>query len=153
MQDSQTSDVAHDANVANRLDRLPISRFHKTTILAVSFAYFFEFADINSFATTAPRLIKLWGVTVSQVAYVTSLSFVGMFLGSIAASWMADRWGRKSALVRTTLFFGAFSLVAAFSWDIVSLGVFRILTSAGLSAMTVVAVIYVSEVYPAAKRG
>ena len=40
-----------------------------------------------------------------------------------------------------------------FSWDIVSLGVFRILTSAGLSAMTVVAVIYVSELYPAASRG
>ena len=42
------------SNAANRLDRLPISRFHKITLVAVSFAYFFEFADINSFATTAP---------------------------------------------------------------------------------------------------
>jgi putative MFS transporter len=40
-----------------------------------------------------------------------------------------------------------------FSWDIVSLGVFRILTSAGLAAMTVVAVIYVNEIFPAAVRG
>jgi putative MFS transporter len=141
------------SNAANRLDRLPIARFHKVTLLVVSFAYFFEFADINSFATTAPRLIKLWGITVSQVAYVTSLSFVGMFIGSVTASWIADRWGRKKALTLTTLFFGVFSLAAAFSWDLVSLGVFRILTSAGLSAMTVVAVIYVSELYPAAVRG
>ncbi|MFD7714191.1 MFS transporter [Streptomyces sp. NPDC059785] len=141
------------SNAANRLDRLPISRFHKVTLLAVSFAYFFEFADINSFATTAPRLIKLWGVTVDQVAYVTSLSFVGMFIGSVVAGAIADRWGRKRALTWTTLFFGVFSLVSVFSWDIVSLGVFRVLTSAGLSAMTVVAVIYVSELYPAAVRG
>ncbi|MFJ9055015.1 MFS transporter [Streptomyces sp. NPDC102409] len=141
------------ANAANRLDRLPISRFHKVTLLAVAFAYFFEFADINSFATTAPKLIDLWGVTVDQVAYVTSLSFVGMFLGSVVAGTIADRWGRKKSLLRTTLFFGVFSFVSVFSWDVVSLGVFRVLTSAGLSAMTVVAVIYVNEMYPAAVRG
>jgi putative MFS transporter len=142
-----------NSNAANRLDRLPISRFHKVTLVAVSFAYFFEFADINSFAVTAPRLISLWGVSINQIAYVTSLSFVGMFIGSVIAGWIADRWGRKKALTLTTLFFGFFSFVSAFSWDIVSLGACRFLTSAGLSAMTVVAVIYVSEVYPAARRG
>ncbi len=141
------------ANSLNRLNRLPISRFHKITLLAVSFAYFFEFADINSFATTAPKLIKLWGVTVDQVAYVTSLSFVGMFFGAVIAGGLADRWGRKRALLWTTLWFGVFSFAAVFSWDVVSLGVFRVLTSAGLSAMTVVAVIYVNELYPAASRG
>ncbi|MCI3241737.1 MFS transporter [Streptomyces spinosisporus] len=141
------------SNALNRLNRLPIGRFHKVTLLAVSFAYFFEFADINTFATTAPKLIKLWGVTIDQVAYVTSMSFVGMFLGSIVASTMADRWGRKRALLVTTLWFGVFSFASVFSWDIVSLGVFRVLTSAGLAAMTVVAVIYVNELYPAAVRG
>ncbi|GAB14394.1 putative major facilitator superfamily transporter [Arthrobacter globiformis NBRC 12137] len=141
------------SNAANRLDRLPISRFHKITLVAVSLAYFFEFADINSFATTVPKLIKLWGVSINQIAYVTSASFIGMFFGSLIASWLADRWGRKKALVITTLWFSAFSFAAVFSWDIVSLGVFRVLTSAGLSAMTVVAVIYVNEMFPAAKRG
>ena len=50
-------------------------------------------------------------------------------------------------------FFSFFSFAAVFSWDIVSLGVFRVLTSAGLAAMTVVAVIYVNEIFPAAVRG
>ncbi|GAA4917175.1 putative MFS transporter [Actinomycetospora succinea] len=140
-------------NAQQRLDRLPIGRFHIVTLVAVSFAYFFEFADINTFAVTAPRLLKLWGVTVDQVAYVTSTSFVGMFLGSIIAGALADRVGRKPALTATVLFFGVFSLASVFSWDVVSLGVFRFLTSAGLSAMTVVAVIYVSELFPAARRG
>ncbi|MCD2196669.1 MFS transporter [Actinomycetospora endophytica] len=141
------------ASAQQRLDRLPISRFHRITLIAVSFAYFFEFADINTFAVTAPRLIKLWGVTVNQIAYVTSTSFVGMFVGSIVAGALADRIGRKRALTATTVFFGLFSLVSVFSWDVVSLGVFRFLTSAGLAAMTVVAVIYLSELFPAAKRG
>jgi putative MFS transporter len=141
------------SNAANRLDRLPIARFHKVMLVALSFAYFFEFADINSFATTAPKLIKLWGLTVNQIAYVTSLSFAGMFVGSVVAAKIADRWGRKRALMMTTLFFSVFSLLSAFTWDVVSIGVCRVLTSAGLSAMTVVAVIYLSEMYPAAVRG
>ncbi|MEV6172941.1 MFS transporter [Streptomyces sp. NPDC051954] len=141
------------SNALNRLDRLPVSRFHKMTLVAVSFAYFFEFADINTFATTAPKLIDLWGVTVDQIAYVTSLSFVGMFFGAIVAGTIADRFGRRRALMWTTMWFGVFSLVSAFAWDIVSLGAFRVLTSAGLSAMTVVAVIYVNEMYPSAVRG
>jgi putative MFS transporter len=142
-----------NSNAKNRLDRLPIARFHKMALAAVAFAYFFEFADVNSFSVTAPKLISLWGVTVDQVAYVTSLSFVGMFFGSVIAGWLADRWGRKKALNVTTMFFGLFSLVSVFSWNIVALGAFRILTSAGLSAMTVVAVIYVSELFPSAVRG
>jgi putative MFS transporter len=141
------------ANALNRMGRLPVSRFHKTILLGVSFAYFFEFADINTFSTTAPKLIHLWGVTVDQIAYVTSLSFVGMFLGSVVAGAMAGRWGRRRVLLLTTVWFGFFSLTSVFAWDVVSLGVFRVLTSAGLSAMTVVAVIYVNEMFPAAVRG
>jgi MFS transporter, putative metabolite:H+ symporter len=141
------------SNAAKRLDRLPISRFHKVTLVAISFAYFFEFADINTFAVTVPKLIKLWGVTINQVAYVTSLSFVGMFVGSLVAGWIADRWGRKKALIGTTLWFALFSFASVFTWNLFSLGLFRVLTSAGLAAMTVVAVVYLSEMFPSAVRG
>lgn len=151
--DPQKDIRVQPSNAANRIDRLPISRFHKVMLIAVSFAYFFEFADINTFATTAPKLIRLWGVTVDQVAYVTSLSFVGMFFGSLIGGWIAHRFGRKNALTLTTLWFASFSIATVFSWDVLSLGVLRVLTSAGLSAMTVVAVIYVNEMYPAAFRG
>ncbi|MEU6676542.1 MFS transporter [Streptomyces sp. NPDC046925] len=140
-------------NAANRLDRLPISKFHKTTLYAVAFAYFFEFADINTFAITAPVIREQWGADVNHVAYVTSLSFVGMFLGAVVAGGLADRLGRRRTLIATTFWYTAWSFACVFAWDIWSLGVFRVLTSAGLSAMTVVAVVYISELYPRAKRG
>lgn len=140
-------------NAAGRLDRLPISKFHKRTLVALAFAYFFEFADINTFAITAPVVREQWGADVNHVAYVTSLSFVGMFIGSVVAGGLADRLGRKRTLTLTTVWFALWSLACVFAWDIWSLGLFRVLTSAGLAAMTVVAVVYINEIYPRAKRG
>ncbi|MFD6447655.1 MFS transporter [Promicromonospora sp. NPDC060204] len=140
-------------NAANRIDRLPISKFHKTTMVALAFTYFFEFADINTFAITAPVIREQWGASVNHVAYVTSLSFVGMFIGSIVAGGLADRLGRKRTLVATTVWFSVWSFATIFAWDIFSMGLFRVMTSAGLSAMTVVAVVYINELFPRAKRG
>ncbi len=140
-------------NSANRLDRLPISGFHKTTMVALAFAYFYEFADINTFAITAPKMREQWGADVNHIAYVTSLSFVGMFIGSVVAGRLADHLGRKRTLTLTTTWFSAWSLATVFAWDMLSMGVFRVLTSAGLSAMTVVAVVYINEFFPRARRG
>ena len=142
------------SNAANRLDRLPISRFHKITLVAISFAYFFEFADINTFAVTVPKLIKLWGVTINQIAYVTSLSFVGMFFGSLVGRLASPTGGagrrRSSGPPCGSRSSRSPQCSPGTSF---SLGVMRVLTSAGLSAMTVVAVIYVNEMFPAAVRG
>lgn len=109
-------------NAANRLDRLPISKFHKTTLLAVAFAYFFEFADINTFAITAPVVREQWGAEVNDIAYVTSTSFVGMFIGAVVAGGLADRLGRKRTLTWTTLWFTLWSFACVFAWDLWSSG-------------------------------
>lgn len=140
-------------NSANRINRLPITRFHKIIIVVVAVAYFFEFADINTFSTTAPKISQVWGLDVNHIAYITSISFVGMFFGSLIGGWLADRAGRKTAFLYTTIWFSVFSAATVFAWNIYSMGILRFLTCAGLSAMTVVAVIYVNEIFPAKVRG
>ena len=141
------------SNAGNRLDRLPIARLHKFILFAVSFAYFFEFADTNTFAVVAPQLIKTWGISLDTVAYITSLTFLGMFLGSIVGGRLADKVGRRKALILSVSFFSVFSLLNAASWDAVSLGAFRFLTGMGLAAMTIVTNTYIAEMFPARLRG
>jgi MFS transporter, putative metabolite:H+ symporter len=141
------------SNAGNRLDRLPIASFHKFILFAVSFAYFFEFADTNTFAVVAPQLIRTWGITVDTVAYITSISFLGMFLGSIIGGQLADKLGRRKALILSVSFFSVFSLLNAAAWDALSLGLFRFLTGMGLAAMTIVTNTYIAEMFPASLRG
>ncbi|MBO0778742.1 MAG: MFS transporter [Ktedonobacteraceae bacterium] len=142
--------AGNEVNVANRLDRLPISSVHRLVLIGLAFAYFFEFGDLNTFAYTAPALE---GFGVDKVALITSLSFIGMFVGGVSGGWFADRVGRKRGLIYTVAGYSVFSLLNATAWDPISLGIFRFFTGIGLSAMTVIANTYISEFFPAAVRG
>lgn len=136
-----------------RLDRLPLLPAHRWVIGIFVFAYFFELADLSTFAYAAPQIIKLWGITLHSVALITSASFCGMFFGSLAGGGLADRFGRKPLFVASVLFYTLSSLLNAFAWNIASLAAFRLMTGVGLSAMTVVASAYTMEYFPAVSRG
>lgn len=141
------------ASIGARLERLPTTSVHRTVFLALSFAYFFELGDLNTFAYAAPAVIRTWGITVNTVALITSASFGGMFLGAVAGGVIADRIGRKPGLIWSLLVYAGFSFVNAIAWNVASLAVARFVTGIGLSSMTVIANTYISEIFPAAKRG
>lgn len=141
------------SNAGNRLNRLPISPFHRFILVAVSFAYFFEFANTNTFSVAAPQLLKIWHISINTVAYISSITFLGMFLGSIVGGRLADKFGRKKSMMITVAAFSTFSLLNTFSWNTLSLGTFQFLTGMGLAAMTIVTNTYISEMFPAHLRG
>lgn len=140
------------STLAARLDRLPITSVHRTAIIALAFAYFFELGDINTFSFAAPSLINQWHISVHQVAFATSAGFAGMFLGALACGVLADRIGRRNTLILAVALYTLASLANVVAWDMPSLIVCRFITGLGL-AMTVVANTYVIEVFPAASRG
>jgi len=126
---------------------------HRTVFLALAFAYFFELGDLNTFAYAAPAVVKEWGINVSTVALITSASFGGMFIGAVYGGVVADKVGRKRALIYSLVFYAGFSLINAAAWDVPSLAAARCLTGVGLSAMTVIANTYIIEFFPAERRG
>ena len=136
-----------------RLDRLPIGSFHKQVMWMVAYIYFFELGDLNNFGLAAPELRMQWKLSISAIGIITSAAFIGMFVGAVSGGWIADKLGRKKAIILTTVWFSTSSLLNAFAWDEPGLFVTRFLTGVGLSAMTVVAMTYVSEMFPASKRG
>ena len=140
-------------SAAARLDRLPVSSFHRDIVKLLAYIFFFELGDLNSFAFAAPGVRQAWHLSIGTISFITSASFFGMFIGASTGGWFSDRVGRKRALVVTTVWYSAFSLLNAFAWDTTSLFATRLLTGVGLSSMTVVAMTYISEMFPARIRG
>jgi putative MFS transporter len=119
----------------------------------LAFVLFFEHGDINTFSYAAPAILSQWHLSILVISEVISSTFFGMFLGSTAGGWFSDRVGRKRALIYTTLWYSVFSLLNAFVWNPTGLFVTRLLTGVGLSAMNVVGITYISEMFPASRRG
>lgn len=136
-----------------RLDRLPMSRFHRRISIGLAFAFFFELADLNTFAYAAPALHKYYGLTVSQIGHITSASFVGMFLGASLGGKAADKFGRKSSLIVAICWYSLFSLFNGIASSVTAFYIIRFLTGIGLSAMTIIAITYLAELMPSDRRG
>ena len=138
---------------AERLDRLAVSAFHRRTSALLAYVFFFELGDLNSFAYAAPALRQQWQLSLQTIATITSASFVGMFVGAMTAGTLSDHVGRKRALVLTTVWYSAMSLLNACAWSVPSLFAARLLTGVGLSGMTVVGMTYIGEMFPSRVRG
>jgi putative MFS transporter len=119
----------------------------------LGFVFFFDMADINTLAYASPAIMKFWHVQVSSIALLNSATFAGMFVGSTLGGWISDRIGRRRALLLMTLTYSGFSLLNAAAWNPTILFATRLLTGIGISAMTVVGIAYISEIYPARVRG
>jgi MFS transporter, putative metabolite:H+ symporter len=145
--------VARAPSVASRLDRLPIASFHRRMVVLLGYIFFFELGDINSFAFAAPAIREQWQLSITATGQIISATFVGMFVGATTGGWLSDRIGRKRALIATTLWYSSCSLLNALVWNVGGLYATRLLTGVGLSAMTVVAITYISEMFPAPRRG
>jgi putative MFS transporter len=130
-----------------------LSALHRRMVVVLGYVFFFELGDLNSFAFAAPAIRESWHLSLATTSQVISASFIGMFVGAAAGGWFSDRVGRKRALIVTTMWYSVCSLLTAFVWDVRGLYFMRLLTGVGLSAMTVVAITYISEVFPAARRG
>ncbi|WP_051348490.1 MFS transporter [Peribacillus kribbensis] len=140
-------------NISNRLDRLPFSSIHKKVIFALAIAYFFEFADLNTFSYVSPVLVKQWNLPMNVIATINSCAFFGMFLGATLGGRLGDKAGRKKSIIISLIFLSLFSFLNAFSWGVWSCAIFRFITGMATSSLLVNANTYIIEFFPKATRG
>jgi len=139
--------------LAARLDRLPMSRFHRLIVVCLAFTFFCELADLNEFAYAAPGIIKFLHITVNDVAAITSAGFFGMFIGAASGGWIADLFGRRRGLIWSVIWFSVFSIINGLAFNVPTLLIARFLTGIGMSSLTVIGITYLAELMPKDRRG
>jgi putative MFS transporter len=140
-------------NAGARLDRLPISRFHRRVFAMVGIGMFLDGFDIYLASTVIGATLKSGFATMEQSALFIASTFVGMMFGSLAAGFIGDRYGRSFTYQINLLFFGVASIAAGFAWDMNALIFLRFVMGLGLGAENVVGYAAVTEFIPARARG
>jgi MFS transporter, putative metabolite:H+ symporter len=140
-------------NIVARLERLPTSWWQVKTRIIVGVATFFDAFDALAIATVLPVIVPLWKLTPPQIGVMISAGFLGQLIGALLFGWIAERFGRMTAMIWSIALFAVMSLVCAFAWDYNSLLVFRTIQGIGLGGEVPVAAVFISELAKAKGRG
>ncbi|VXB15885.1 General substrate transporter [Burkholderia sp. 8Y] len=147
--------------ISARLDRLPATRTVWTLVVLLSLGFFFELYDLLYSGYVAPGLVRsgiltpatngFFGMT-GVASFIASL-FAGLFIGTVACGWLADRFGRRAVFTYSLLWYTAANVVMAFQETATGLNCWRFMAGVGIGVELVTIGTYISELAPKHIRG
>ncbi|MDB5760840.1 MAG: transporter [Burkholderia sp.] len=108
--------------------------------------------DVAVMGFLAPDITKEWGISRAAFGVVMSAAPFGLAVGALLVGPLSDRFGRKKLLMSAIALFGAFSVLSAYTTDVVSLSALRFLTGLGLGAAMPSTTTLLSEYLPEKSR-
>ncbi len=139
--------------VADRIESLPLGRFHTRLLVASGVGWLFDAMDVGLLAFVLPALAAAWKLPPQTLGGIASVGLFGMAVGAVLSGTLADYFGRRPVFMFTLLLY---SLATGLSGLATGLGVLltlRFLVGFGLGGELPVASTLVSEYSPAAQRG
>lgn len=91
--------------------------------------------DVLSSAFASPGMTREWGIERSALGVVLSAELVGMGFGSLLLGGMADRYGRKGAMLACLVFMSSGMYLASTASGVTSMIIYRFITGIGIGGM------------------
>jgi MFS transporter, putative metabolite:H+ symporter len=151
----------HAATITARLDRLPQSPYIWRLVILISLGGCFELYDLLMTGYISPALIKAgifssggqgWFGLPDQ-AFFASVTFAGLFFGTIIFAQIADNYGRRSIFVFALLWYAAATLIMALQSTSLSIFIWRFIAGVGVGVELVTIDTYIAELVPKRVRG
>jgi MFS family permease len=147
------TEANRNINLISRLDRLPWSKFHTVVTLALALGWMLDAFETNIIGSVLGQVTKLWQLSPTQSTSLVSAWVLGMFVGAIVFGYYSDQLGRKKLFIFTLVWYAAFSVITAFSWNYPSLLIFRFLAALGVGGEYSAVTAAMVEFIPKKHRG
>ncbi len=159
--------TASAAELAARLDRLPMTRHIWMLVTLISLGGAFEFYDLFLTAYIAPGLLKAGYFTSESLGPFSVLApygvagigtfvfamFAGLFVGAIFLGHFADRYGRRTVFTFSLIWYSITTAIMAFQTSGFAVDLWRFIAGIGIGIELVTIDTYVSELVPRSHRG
>ncbi|MEM3677648.1 MAG: MFS transporter [Candidatus Bathyarchaeia archaeon] len=142
-----------EPTVTDYLERAEISSFHHWILTIACIIYALAAMNVMLIGAALPAISKEWGLDPTVAGLLLSSGYVGMFIGALSFGIVADRIGRKAALLATVILSAVFTGLCSTAWDVASMSTLRFLAGIGLGGILPQPGVYVSEFIPADRRG
>ena len=134
------------------IDTHPLSSVQKRLLVLCFLVVAIDGFDTAIIGFIAPAIRADWQLDVRQLGPLFAAGLFGLMLGALAVGPVTDRYGRKTMLAVSILWFGTASLASSFSSDLSSLTWLRFLTGVGLGGAMPTAITLTSEYCPKHRR-
>ena len=123
-------------DVSRIIDERKVDAFNVKLVAFSFLIVLLDGYDITAISFAAPELIKAWGITDrSALGPVFSASLLGMLFGAPGLGYVGDRYGRRIAIVASSLIFGAFTWGAVLASSLNELMILRFLAGIGIGGL------------------
>src|SRR5277367_4895433 len=155
------------AELAARLDRLPMTKHVWGLVTLISLGGCFEIYDLFLTAYIAPGLNKAGDFTPESLGPFSVLAplhvagvgtfvfalFAGLFVGAVFLGHFADRYGRRTVFTFSLIWYSITTIVMAFQTTGFAVDLWRFIAGIGIGIELVTIDTYVSELVPRTHRG
>ncbi len=155
------------AQLAARLDRLPMTRHIWYLVTLISLGGCFELYDLFLTAYIAPGLSRagyftpqslgvfniLGPIGVAGIGTFVFALFAGLFVGAICLGHVADQYGRRTVFTFSLLWYSVTTAIMAFQTSGFGVDLWRFIAGIGIGVELVTIDTYVAELVPRTHRG
>ena len=130
-----------------------LNRYLGLCVLVASLGGLLFGFDTAVISGTEKALQQLFELSRFWHGFTVASALIGTVIGSLMASYPADRWGRRRTLIMIAILYFVSAVGSALAWDWYSLVFFRFLGGLGVGGSSVVAPMYIAEISPPQWRG
>jgi benzoate transport len=126
---------AGGTNPIRVIDENPMSARQWIVVVLMIFLNALDGFDVLSSAFAAPGITKDWGIPRDQLGVVLSAELVGMGFGSVILGGVADKIGRKPAMLLCLVIMAIGMFMASNAGAVWPLTIWRFITGLGIGGM------------------
>ncbi len=134
------------------VDRNPTPRTIYGLMLLFALLLLTDGYNVQSIGYVAPALVKAWGLNKAAMGPVFSMGLIGIMVGAMIMTPVADRLGARRVLLACTAAYSLLTLATAYVHGIQALMIMRLLSGAVLGAVMPNAIALMSDYAPSRLR-
>ena len=146
--------VAPEDRLLSEVAALRLRPLHIAIVVICGLGFMFDIADLNlSNVLSAVFSAPPHPEPPAKLALLLAAPYIGGVPGAMLFGWLADRQGRRTALLLILGLLGLTSLAAVWAHDIETLTYLRIASGFALGAFPPVVIAFLADHVPASRRG
>src|SRR5580765_1105514 len=129
-----------------------VTSAQRRTLIAAALGWMLDAFDAMLYALVVVHIMRDLGMSKSTAGLLNSLTLLASGIGGVAFGFIADRLGRKRALMLSILTYSVCSFASGLSTSVLKLAVFRFILGLGMGGEWNTGATLVAETWPTELR-